>query len=436
MISPIVRKMYVFLKVILMIVGFETFSASLEPEICAELKLRGGASNVWKKIQAGDPIRVGYLGGSITLAKGWRVKTTEWLQETYPDNEIIEINSAISGTGAGFGACRVSEHILQNHPDLLFVEFRVNGGDNSMLRSAEGIVRQTRKQLPDTDIVFVYTISQPMLRDVRAGKTPGESGLGLERVAEHYNIPSIDFGPQIAQLEKEGLLLFKGDAAPDGVILFTKDGVHPGDEGHEIYFEVIKRTLNEILKKETLETASDPLPEPLDKNCWERGALVDPEPFLTPRSGWRTQSWKNSSVIQSFQALWEGIECDRIVPAVSQTGTPGSAIEFTFRGTAFGFFDIGGPETGSVRITVDGGTPYDVPRFINYCYRYRPQYYFSEDLPDAVHHVRIELTELTLDKKQIVGEERYDANPNFRENRFYPVKLLVNGEILTEREYK
>jgi lysophospholipase L1-like esterase len=419
---------------ILMVIGLNIFASPPEPGVCAELKLRGGASNVWKKIQAGESIRVGYLGGSITLAEGWRVKTTEWLRETYPDNEIIEINSAISGTGAGFGACRVSEHILQHHPDLLFVEFRVNGGDNSMLRSAEGIVRQTRKLLPDTDIVFVYTISQPMLNEVRAGKTPGESGLGLERVAEHYNISSIDCGPQVVQLEAEGKLVFKAESASEGVVLFTKDGVHPGDEGHEIYFEVIQRTLKKILEHESPVAA--PLPEPLDKNCWERGALVDPEPFLTPRSAWRTQSWENSSVIQSFQALWAGIECDRIIPAVSQTGTPGSAIEFTFKGTAFGFFDIGGPETGSVRITIDGGTPYDVPRFINYCYRYRPQYYFSEDLPDAAHQVRIELTELTLDKKQIVGEEVYSSSPEFRRNMFYPVKLLVNGEILTEREHK
>lgn len=419
-----------------MVAGLNAFASPPGPEVCAELKLRGGASNVWKKIQAGEPIRVGYLGGSITLAEGWRVKTTEWLRETYPDNEIVEINSAISGTGAGFGACRVSEHILQHQPDFLFVEYRVNGGDNSMLRSSEGIVRQTRKLLPDTDIVFVYTISQPMLRDIRAGKTPGESGFGLERVAEHYNIPSIDFGPQIVQLEADGKLLFKGDSASDGVVLFTKDGVHPGDEGHEIYFEVMKRTLSKILKNEGSKTAFDPLPEPLDKNCWERGALVDPQPFLTPQSGWQTQSWKNSPVIQSFQALWKGIECDRIVPAISQTATPGSAIEFMFKGTAFGVFDIGGPETGTVRITIDGGTPYEVPRFIRYCYRYRPQYYFSEDLPDAVHHVRVELTELTLDKKQIVGEERYNANPDFCGNRFYPVKLLINGEVLTEREHK
>lgn len=395
--------------------------------LCAELKVRDGLPNFSTKLKEQNKLKVAYLGGSITMANGWRNKTTEWLRQNHPEKEIVEIHSAIPGTGAGFGACRLQEHVLKEKPDLLFVEFRVNGGDRSMLQSMEGIVRQTWRQLPETDIVFVYTVSSRMLQDIRQGRSPGASAVEMERIAAHYGIPSIDFGPEVVRRVDEGTLLFKGKSAPPGVVRFSADGTHPTSAGHSLYLKILARSFERILNN-SQESAPHELKPPCDPASWERAGMVEPQPWLSGPENWETLPWDKSPVVAGFHKIWGNIECDRILPAVSAATAPGSALEFSFTGTFFGFFDIGGPGTGSVRITVDDEDAFVVPRFNAFCTRYRPQYYLSERLLDGKHTVRIELAEPALDKQAVVGADAFCKNPAYGENAFYLVKLLIVGE--------
>lgn len=41
---------------------------------------RSGLPNFRAKIEAGETIKIAYLGGSITAAAGWRVQSREWFQ--------------------------------------------------------------------------------------------------------------------------------------------------------------------------------------------------------------------------------------------------------------------------------------------------------------------------------------------------------------------
>ena len=52
----------------------------------AEIRVRGGIPNLLRKANAADgrELRVAYLGGSITAAPGWRVKTLEGFQKRFP----------------------------------------------------------------------------------------------------------------------------------------------------------------------------------------------------------------------------------------------------------------------------------------------------------------------------------------------------------------
>ncbi|WP_218281181.1 SGNH/GDSL hydrolase family protein [Verrucomicrobium spinosum] len=159
----------------------------------AEVTPRGGLPNVLAKLQAGQAVKVGYLGGSITAAPGWRVKSLKWLQDKFPTAKLSEINAAIGGTGSDLGVFRVQRDVLDHKPDLLFVEFAVNdgGADPARIQKCmEGIVRQTWKVDPATDICFVYTLSEPFLNDLKAGKA-SRSVTAMEGVADHYQIPSI-----------------------------------------------------------------------------------------------------------------------------------------------------------------------------------------------------------------------------------------------------
>ena len=89
------------------------------------LQARDGLPNTFAKLEAGEEVRVAYLGGSITAAPGWRPMTTEWLRESYPRAQIVEIDAAIGGTGSPLGVFRLGQ-MSWHDPDLLFVEFAVN----------------------------------------------------------------------------------------------------------------------------------------------------------------------------------------------------------------------------------------------------------------------------------------------------------------------
>ena len=92
------------------------------------------------KLKKGDTVNVAYIGGSVTGGTGssdaskysWRARTTAWLQSKYPSATVNEINMGIGGTGSYLGAARFDNNIVSKNPDLVFVEFAVNDGYNSI----------------------------------------------------------------------------------------------------------------------------------------------------------------------------------------------------------------------------------------------------------------------------------------------------------------
>ncbi len=112
--------------------NMQAWAENLQPKftpVQAQLvQPRGGWGNFVSKLRSGETVKVAYLGGSITAAPGWRVKTREWLSKEFPQAKVAEINAAIGGTGSDLGVFRLQRDALQHHPDLLFVEFAVNDG--------------------------------------------------------------------------------------------------------------------------------------------------------------------------------------------------------------------------------------------------------------------------------------------------------------------
>src|SRR5438093_5270152 len=234
-------------------------AASDELVHAVECRERSGLPNVLSKLKAGADVRIAYFGGSITAQDGWRPKTLNWFRQHFPNARVKEINAAIGGTGSDLGVFRLQHDVLEHKPDLLFIEFAVNDDGaptQQIYRCMEGIVRQTWRHDPNTDICFVYTLAGDMLETLQREQFPS-SASAMEKVADHYAIPSIHVGLEVARLEKAGKLLFKGEkpkteterAALSDKILFSPDGVHPyTDSGHQLYFEAVVRSLARIEK--------------------------------------------------------------------------------------------------------------------------------------------------------------------------------------------
>jgi len=328
--------------------------AANDPAVPEELRVRGGLPNFFAKLEAGGPVRVAYLGGSITAANGWRPKSFAWFQAQYPKVEWIEINAAISGTGSDFGAIRIAEDVLAKDPDLIFMEHRVNGGGGYEAKSVEGIVRQIWKRNPRTDICLIYTISLGMLDGIKAGRQTSFGAI-MERAANYYGIPSIDLGVEIAKREKAGDLVFKSSVAVEGKLVFSADGTHPGAEGHDVYRDIIARSM--LKMKSEGRPGAHVLPEPLEVRCWESAEML-PVANALLSAGWKVVDTKTDSMYRedfgrTHGMLRGGVKSDKA----------GETITVEWTGTTLGFSDIPQGPGMEVEVTIDNApTPITIKR--------------------------------------------------------------------------
>ena len=328
-------------------------SGAYDPGVPEELRVRDGLPNFFAKLEAGGPVRIAYLGGSITAANGWRPKTLAWFKTQFPKAQIIEINAAISGTGSDYGACRVAGDVLNQNPDLVFMEHRVNGGAGYEAKSVEGIVRQIWKHNPRTDICLVYTICEWMLKDIQEGRTPGFGAI-METIANAYGIPSIDLGVEIAHREQAGSLIFKGSTPVEGKLVFSADGTHPGSAGHDVYRDVIARSMLTMMPEG--KAGDHSLPTPLEQNCWETASTLSIDKAALS-TGWTAVDSKTDRVYRDDYGRTEAM-----LRGAVKCGHEGETISVRWNGTTIGFSDIPQGSEMAVEVSIDAAAPLVIKR--------------------------------------------------------------------------
>lgn len=410
-----------------------------------EFTPRNGLPNFFGKLARGEAVKIAYLGGSITAQNGWRVQSRSWLQSQFPAARINEINAAIGGTGSDLGVFRVETDALNARPDLLFVEFAVNDDaarQDRIIKAMEGIVRKTWRALPQTDICFVYTVTAKDTPALAAGKMK-RSESAMEAVADHYAIPSVHLGVEVARLERTGKLVMKsnqglptrvsGDelnesaALPtdaEGRILFSKDGVHPYPEtGHVLYTHAIIRAF------EQLRSASTPAPHalagPLAEDNWEmaRQVILDRGGIAMGGPVTKLDPATNSvakQVAGRLPSLWKF--------------EPGATLKFKFKGTKVSVYDLLGPDGATLEIILDGRSRKQV-RFDGYCTYHRlSALAVADGIPDAVHEVIITVLAEAPDKENILFERnRADfqkTSAKYTPTLWHAGAVVVVGEIV------
>ncbi len=399
-----------------------------------EVRARGGLPNFFLKAQTtGAEVKVGYLGGSITAQNGWRVQTLAHFKKAYPQASFAEINAAIGGTGSDLGVFRVRQDVLSQGPDLLFVEFAVNDGGadpQRIIRCMEGIVRQTWKANPKCDICFVYTVTEALSPPMLEGKLQ-RSASAMEKVADHYGIPSITLGMEVAKLAKAGKLVWRAKlpktdaekAALGDKFVFAADGVHPHDStGQVLYAQAIIRSLPAL-------AIANNAPTPhvsgraLDPANYERATLV-PITAAKLSAGLAPADMAKDA----FAKPWA-----KRLPTMVRLTQPGQSIEFKFQGTHCAVYDVVGPAGGMVAVTLDGKAQKSVPRIDAYCtYPRLSTFIVGTDLPEGVHTVRLELLADPIDKAAVLARNKntIDKPERFAPLEFHPGGLLILGELV------
>ena len=381
----------------------------------------------------GAVVKVGYLGGSITAQPGWRVKSLAYLQKLYPQAKFVEINAAIGGTGSDLGVFRLQQDVLAKQPDLMLVEFAVNDGGaapETIIRNMEGIVRQTWKAYPQCDICFVYTLVEGVAPTLAEGKFQ-RSASAMEKVADHYQIPTIHFGLEVARLAHEGKILWRSPlpktpeqkAEVGDKIVFAPDSVHPHPEtGHQMYLEAIQRSWPAI-QAASKSATPHVVGEPLQANNSEQAKLIAISQVQ------RSAGVELADMAHDpFASKW----ANRL-PAMVKLTVPGQSLEFKFKGTHCAVYDVVGPTGGKVAVTLDHQPVKVVTRFDSYCnYDRLSTFVIGTDLSNEVHQVKIELLPDTFDKAAILAQRKQtiDKPERFAPLHCYPGGLLILGELV------
>ncbi|SHF15216.1 SGNH/GDSL hydrolase family protein [Pedobacter caeni] len=423
-----------------------------------EFLLRGGLPNFFDKLKHKKSGNIGYLGGSITRAGNmYRVQSAKYIQSMFPGSKLQGINAGVSGTGTDLGACRLYDQLLKYHPDLVFVEFAVN---QAFPDGMEGIIRQIIKYDPTIDICILYTIYEGQAKYYAEGKVPPNIA-ALERIAAHYNLPSIHMGLQAGILEAEGKLLWKAGQVlsqersqvpgqkhnptlSPGQLIFSQDGVHPSEAGGSLYAGAIARAMEKM--KENDQPKAHVMPAGLIADHWEDATMYAPKEIATFSREWSSVDPNEIDQFRQFSGWF---------PYVMKADQPGASFTFKFQGEMFGFFDIGGPESGQLIVELDGKkvklNPGRFPhmgkavpegeaevavlnRFNSFCNnRYRGQYHIIEVEP-GTHEVRLSISPVIPDKRKILGEKQLDditQHPEkYNRTAAYIGKILLRGKMI------
>jgi len=430
------RKKYNFLFCLLFIMSIslppvKLFSAV---ETVQEFNIRGGLPNFFQKITTRDEIRIAYFGGSITQQPGWRPNTMRWFREQYPDLTFTEINAAIGGTNSTLGVFRLQQDVLCHKPDLIFVEFAVNDSKTPteiIQKSVEGIVRQAWRVDPSIDICFVYTLKENMLDDLFQGRYPRPAA-AMENIAGHYQLPSIHPGVSVANLVKQGKVIFKGKKADIGAtdkIIFSGDGVHPFPEtGHKLYTEIIVKCLQQMrwLKKQV----QHQLPEPFIRGNYEYAKLVPVNGSML-HGRWIDVTDSMSKVIKTLARYPEPR------PKIWRSKSEDACIRFRFKGSFLGLYDVVGPDCGHLAVQINYEPSQKIERFDKYCKGFRSHsVIINDDMYGCYYDVCIKTDPAAIDKAAILAKRnnKMDDPARFAGRAIYARALMMIGDIVTEKE--
>jgi len=230
--------------------------------------------NLRRKLEAGEPVTIGFLGGSITQnaeKEGFIEALRTWVAKKYPAARVRTLNAGVPATNSNWGAARVGHDLLEERPDAVFVEFAVNDGERDSRADMERIVRRIRQADPDTDVAFLYATSEPAFNNkLRKGKTH-EAIRFHEAVAAHYALPSLIFGTDLYRQIDSG-----GRPWSD----FFQDDCHPTSEGYASYSRDMDAFLAAVFAGSSQRQSS--LPQPLVAEAAEPPSASAPEPMRDP----------------------------------------------------------------------------------------------------------------------------------------------------------
>ncbi len=201
----------------------------------------GRLEQVLKKMDAGEAVKIAFIGGSVTegagakaLSESYADQTVAYLKKTYPQSEITYVNAGLGGTPSALGVMRYDRDVVEAlgaTPDLVFLEFAVNDYEEvTQGRAYESMVRTMLSQ-ENTAVVLVFAVF--------------ESKFNMQEmyipVGTQYGLSMVTVKDAIEYAYQEEKLTTKE---------YFSDEYHPTSYGHEIMADCITYMIDLAAKKE------------------------------------------------------------------------------------------------------------------------------------------------------------------------------------------
>lgn len=349
--------------------------------------LRSHLDHSRTKFESDKKGTVAFIGGSITEMgdHGHSGMVEKFLKQRFPNTEFTFVNAGIASTCSTTGAFRLNRDVLSQEPDLLFVEFAVNDDQDAMharrdcIRGMEGIIHQARTKNPKIDIVLTYFPNDRMLAQLRNGETPLTSS-AHETVARHYGVASNDLAREVAERIGAGTLTWK-----------EYGGTHPIETGNRVAADLIEDLLTTAWSDERQQYPVHSMREPIDKNSYLRGRLVDLGEAKRD-SKWTIDKPDWSNIPGSFRPRFAKDLCLHATKVGAQT-------DLDFSGTAIGLYVLAGPDAGRVEFSIDGSDYREADLFHHFSrgLHYPRTVMLDADLEPGNHHVVIRVAKTKHD---------------------------------------
>ena len=203
------------------------------------------------KLESKQEVTIAFIGGSITEGltagpeKCWAKLTYDRLCEKYPDTKINYVNAGLSGTPSVLGNIRLQRDVLDHKPDMVFVEFAVNDGNDQIYKdSYDAMVRKILSQENQPAVALYFTV-------IKSGHTCEEY---MSQVGKAYGLPMVSLNNVLSHEFETGRMKWED---------YSDDESHPNEWGHKMTADLIMNMFDKATEK--IKTMGDvtisPLPD-------------------------------------------------------------------------------------------------------------------------------------------------------------------------------
>lgn len=255
---------------------------------------------VMRKAEAGEPVTVCCIGGSITqgtISSGTRDSEVpekkayakiffSWWEERFPEVSFTFVNAGIGGTDSYLGVHRLDQDVLYCEPDLVLVEYSVNDGTGNFNKT--------------TYDNLIYNMlnddCKPAVMLLFMAQTNGASAQGDHAlVGFHYKVPMVSYGNVISDMMETGRYSDKE---------LSGDQVHPSALGHAVTGEILWNYLNGVYEvRGDLEPPETGAASALTRAIYGKARILDSDDLMPEEMG----DFAEASVCQQFPNGWS---CD------------------------------------------------------------------------------------------------------------------------------